>query len=347
MNIALSDINHLISGHLIGSATTLIHGFSPIDDIQPDTLIFIESPQYAEHAIQSSAAAVIVPKSISVLGDKPLIQVESPMLAFMLLLKHFFLSKVHTPGIHSTALVAEDAQIDPTAHIGPYVVIGSKTRIGANTVILANCSVGENVTMGESSCLHPNVVVYDNTIIGHRTVIHAGSVIGSDGFGYRFNEGVHQKIPHVGKVVIEDDVEIGANTVVDRASIGITRVGKGTKIDNLVQIAHSVKVGQHNLICSMTGIAGSTKTGNYVTLAANVGVSDHVTIEDNVILGARTGVPPKKILRKDTIWLGAPARPQQKTIDQLVAQQQLPDLIIKVRELQKRVTQLEKSDTES
>lgn len=344
MNLLLSDIHLMTSGQLIGDPNTCIQGFSGIDDIEPNSLIFIESEKYAEKAIQSSAAAVLVPPTIQVLGDKALIQVEQPMLHFMLLLKHFFQDKKYPAGIHSSAVIAPSAQIHETAYIGPHVVVGEESSIGARSVILAGCVLGDRVSIGENSRLHPNVTVYDNSVIGHRTVIHSGSVIGSDGFGYRLYEGVQHKIPHVGKVVIDNDVEIGANTVVDRASLGSTRIGKGTKIDNLVQIAHSANIGQHNIICAMTGVAGSSKTGNYVTLAANVGISDHVTIEDNVTLGARAGVPPKKLIRKDSVWFGSPARPQQKAIEQVVALQQLPQLINKVRELQKRVTQLENDD---
>ncbi len=341
MNLLLSEIYSLTSGQLIGNPDTRIQGFSGIDDVEPHTLIFIESEQYQEKAMQSPAAAVIVPPTIQSLGDKALIQVEKPMLTFMLLLKHFFQDKKYSAQVHPTAVVAASAKIHETAYIGPHVVIGEDSHIGAHAVILAGCVLGDNVAVGEHSCLHPNIVVYNNSVIGCSVILHAGCVIGSDGFGYRLHEGKQQKVPHVGKVIIEDDVEIGANTVVDRASLGTTRIGTGTKIDNLVQIAHSVKIGPHNIICSMTGVAGSSKTGSHVTLAANVGVSDHVTIEDNVILGARTGVPPKKLIRKNSVWLGSPARPQEKTIEQLVAQQQLPQLINKVRELQKRVAQLE------
>lgn len=340
MNILLSDINTLIAGHLIGQADITIQGFSSIEEVEPQTLVFIESEQYAEKAAQSPAAAVIVPLTIHAMGNKSIIQVEKPMLAFMMVLKHFIKDKAFPANVHPSAIIASDAVIHETAHIGPYVTIGSKTVIGAHSVVMAGACLGDNIVIGESSRLYPNVVVYDNNIIGHRTVIHAGSVVGCDGFGYRFHEGQHHKVPHVGKVIIGDDVEIGANTVIDRASMGTTQVGSGTKIDNLVQIAHSVKIGQHNLICSMTGIAGSSKTGNYVTLAANVGVSDHVTIEDNVTLGARTGVAPGKLLRKNTVWLGSPARPQEKTIEQIVALQQLPDLVRKMRELQKKVKML-------
>lgn len=338
MNILLSEINALLCGEIIGSGNTVIQGFSPIDSVEPDTLIFVESEEYASKAATSEAAAIIVPKTINKVGEKPLIQVDSPMLSFMFLLEHFFCQpKSYPKGAHASASVAIDAEIHETASIGPNVVIGSKSKIGAHSVLLAGCVIGENVSIGDNTCLYPHVVVYDNTMIGNGVAIHASSVIGSDGFGYRFHEGKHQKIPHVGKVIIEDDVEIGANTVIDRASIGVTRIGKGTKIDNLVQIAHSVKIGQHNIICSMTGVAGSSKTGNYVTLAANVGVGDHVIIEDNVMLGARTGVAPKKILRKETVWLGTPARAYEKTIEQIVALQQLPELLKKVKELQKKV----------
>lgn len=340
MNIILSDINTLIAGHLIGQSDIAVHGFSSIEEVEPQTLIFIESEQYCEKAAQSAAAAVIVPLTIHAVGDKAIIQVEKPMLAFMMLLKHFIKDKAFAANIHPSAIIASDAIIHETAHIGPHVTIGSKTVVGAHSVIMAGVSLGDNILIGESSRLHPNVVVYDFSTIGNRTVIHAGSVVGCDGFGYRFHEGRHHKVPHIGKVIIGDDVEIGANTVIDRASMGTTRIGSGTKIDNLVQIAHSVKIGQHNLICSMTGVAGSSKTGNYVTLAANVGVSDHVTIEDNVTLGARTGVAPGKLLRKNTVWLGSPARPQEKTIEQIVALQQLPDLVLKMRELQKKVKTL-------
>lgn len=346
MNLLLSEIHSMTSGRLIGDPETCIQGFSSVDEVEPNSLIFIESEQYLEKAKQSPAAAIIVSPSIQAVGDKALIQVEKPMLTFMLLLKYFFQDKKYPGEIHASAIVAATAKIHATAYIGPHVVIGEGTHIGPHSVILAGCVIGNNVMIGDSSRLYPNVVVYDNTVIGNRTIIHAGTVIGSDGFGYRLYEGIQHKIPHVGKVVIGDDIEIGANTVIDRASLGSTRIGNGTKIDNLVQIAHSVKIGQHNIICSMTGVAGSSKTGSHVTLAANVGVSDHVTIEDNVVLGARAGVAPGKILRKG-VWLGSPARPQKKTIEQIVAQQQLPELINKVRELQKRVTQLEKLENES
>lgn len=341
MNLLLSQIHSMTSGNLIGNPDTRICGFSGIDEVEPESLIFIDSEQYIEQAIQSPAAAAIVPPTIHALGNKALIQVDRPMLTFMLLLKHYYQDRKYAGEVHPSAIIASDAKVHPTAYVGPNVVIGEGCEISAHAVILAGCVLGSKVSLGENSRLHPNVVIYDNSVIGKNTVIHAGTVIGSDGFGYRLYEGVQHKVPHVGKVIIEDNVEIGANTVIDRASLGVTRIGEGTKIDNLVQIAHSVKIGKHNIICSMTGVAGSSKTGNYVTLAANVGVSDHVVIEDNVLLGARTGVAPKKILRKDSVWLGSPARPQEKMIAQVVAQQQLPELIKKVRELQKRVNELE------
>lgn len=337
MNILLSEINVIIGGQLTGDETTRIHGFSSIDDVTPQALIFIESEKYQEQAKNSPAAAVIISTSMATLENKPCIQVEKPMLAFMQLLKHFFPDKQYSAGIHPTAVIADDADIHPTAHIGPHVTIGRGTRIGAHTAILAGCVLSDNVKIGDNCCLHPRVVMYDNSEMGNRSVLHAGCVIGSDGFGYRLHEGIQQKVPHVGNVVIADDVEIGANTVVDRASLGSTRIGTGTKIDNLVQIAHSVQIGQHNIICSMTGVAGSARTGNHVTLAANVGVSDHVIIEDNVILGARTGVAPQKRLPKGTVWLGNPARPKDKTIEQVVALQQLPELMKKVRALMKNM----------
>src|SRR5690606_24806117 len=179
--------------------------------------------------------------------------------------------------------------------------------------IKGHVNIGRNVIIGEHSVIHPHVTIYDDCQLGARVCLHSSSVIGSDGFGYTFVDGQHLKMPHLGNVVIEDDVEIGANTVVDRATMGATVIGAGTKIDNLVQVAHSVKLGKRNILCAFTGIAGSTSTGDHVIFAANVGVSDHVRIDGGSVLGARTGVPPNKHLKQD-VYLGSPARPKIEAI---------------------------------
>ena len=200
--------------------------------------------------------------------------------------------------------------------------------------------VGHHVHIGHDTILHPHVTLYDHCQLGERVCIHASSVIGSDGFGYTLQAGQHFKVPHVGRVIIHNDVEIGANTVIDRATIGATVIGEGTKIDNLVQVAHSVKLGQHNILCAFTGIAGSTVSGNHVVFAANVGVSDHVRIDDGVILGARAGVPPKKHLRQGHVYLGNPARPKDKAIEHELATTRIPIMRKNLKRLSEKVNAL-------
>ena len=334
MNNTLEQINAIINGNLIGEPTTIIEGFSAIDEIQKNTLIFIESEKYLDNAIKSDAAAIIVPEDVFH-DDKPLIQVKNPTLDFLKLINHFYPAKKYEANIHPQASIAKTAKIGKDVHIGASVVIGENCQIGDSTTILAGAVLTNNICLGNNCCIHPNTTIYENTIIGNNVTIHANTVIGSDGFGYKFNEGIHQKVPHIGHVVIDDDVEIGANSVVDRASIGTTHIGKGTKIDNLVQVAHSVKLGQHNILCAMTGVAGSSTTGDYVIMAANVGVADHVNIGSGVKLGARTGVPPKKNLPENTNWFGSPARPEKKAMVQMAAAQRLPELVEKVKKLQK------------
>lgn len=343
----LCEIAKAVEGTVVGNASLLISGLSPIDNITAGTLVFADSHENLKIAEQSEAVAILVNKSTeSTL--KPLIQVDHPFKAFIRLLGLLYPPIGSKIGIHPTAALAKDVVTGKNVVIGPYVVIESGSRIGDNCVIKGHVNIGHQVSIGPGTTLHPHVTIYDHCQIGARVSIHASSVIGSDGFGYSFMDGQHQKVPHVGHVVIEDDVEIGANTVVDRATLGATRIGAGTKIDNLVQVAHSVKLGKHNILCAFTGIAGSTTSGNNVIFAANVGVSDHVRIDDNVILTARAGVPPKKHLVEGNIYLGNPARPRARAIEQELAVARIPHLrknqkvlSEKVKDMEKRLEKLE------
>ena len=340
MKVSLHDIAIKISGILVGDATIEISVLSAIDDIQPGSLVFAEGQENLKKAEASLAGAIIV--NTNVTSDiKPVIQVSQPLHAFIELIHFFYPEPAFTPGIHPTAIIEEGAVIENGVYIGPYVYVGKNTRIKKQVVIHSHVHIGENVDIGEHTTLYSHVAIYHNCSIGQRVRIHSGSVIGSDGFGYTFVDGQHMKIPHVGKVVIEDDVEIGANTVVDRATLGSTVVGKGTKIDNLVQVAHSVKIGKHNILCAFTGIAGSTITGDRVICAANVGVSDHVLIENDVILAARTGVPSKKILKEGQVYLGNPARPKDRAIEQEFSLTRIPFIRKQIQALQDRVSVLE------
>jgi UDP-3-O-[3-hydroxymyristoyl] glucosamine N-acyltransferase len=346
MHASLKDIASLVKGTVIGNENLIINCLSPIDEIKPDSLIFADGTDHLTQAEQSKAAAVLVSNSVTTL-NKPLIQVENPFHAFITLLKHFYPTPAPTPGIHPTAVIDPSVKLGNDVAIGPYVTIDANGIIGDNCVIKSHVHIGHQVEIAANTTIHPHVTIYDYAKIGKDVTIHASSVIGSDGFGYTAENGQHIKIPHVGRVVIEDHVEIGASTIIDRATIGDTVIGEGTKIDNLVQVAHSVKLGQHNILCAFTGIAGSTQSGNHVIFAAGVGVSDHVRIDDEVILGARAGVPPKKHLKKGLIYLGSPARPREKAIEHEMSTTRIPLMRKQLKKLSDDVQTLKEKQIQS
>ncbi len=351
MNASLFEIAALVQGVVVGNENLTISALSPIDNIMANALVFAEGSDNLKRAEASNASAILVANNITNM-TKPIIQVQNPFVAFIKLLNHFYPRSKPIAGIHPTAIIADDVVIGKGVAIAPYVVIESGSVIGDNCVIKSHVHIGHHVSLGSDTTIHPHVTIYDNTQIGSRVCIHASTVIGSDGFGYTLEAGQHLKVPHVGHVVIKDDVEIGANTVIDRATLGTTYIGEGTKIDNLVQVAHSVKLGKHNILCAFTGIAGSTASGDHVIFAANVGVSEHVKIDDGVILGARAGVPPRKHLKQGNIYLGNPARPKDKAIEQELATTRIPlmrknlkTLSEKVAHLAERVELLDKENT--
>lgn len=338
--LTVAQIAKLLDASFLGDGDTPIHGLSPLDEIYPHHLVFADGAQYLEQAMSSSAAAIIVTEAPSSY-TKPLIIFKNPLMAFVQLMEVFYPIIEPSKTIHPSAAIGQNVQIAEGVTIGAYAVIGDHVKIGKNTVIHAHATIGASCEIGDDCEIHPNVTLYPQTILKNQVIIHAGSVIGSDGFGYKMFNGIHHKIPHVGHVVIESNVEIGANTVVDRATLGTTRIGTGTKIDNLVQIAHSVKLGAHNILCAFTGIAGSSQSGNHVVFAANVGVSDHVKIDDEVVLGARSGVPPKKHLKKGQTYLGNPARPKDKALEQEFSTTRIPFMRKHIQNLQDKVTRLE------
>lgn len=344
MNNSLRDIANLVQGVVIGDDSITISSLAPIDDIVIGSLVLAEGDENIKAAEASDAVAILVNGSITQ-STKPLIQVAHPFKAFIKLLNHFNPPKKRDCGVHPTAVIGEGVTLGEEVFIGPYVVIESGSTIGNYSVLKSHVHIGHDVVIGENSTIHSHVTVYDNCQIGSRVTIHASTVIGSDGFGYKFVDGQHLKFPHLGHVIIEDDVEIGANTAVDRATLGATLIGEGTKIDNLVQVAHSVKLGKHNILCGFTGIAGSTVTGNHVIFAANVGVSDHVRIDDGVILGARTGVPPNKHLKEGTVYLGNPARPKDLAIKHELSVNRIPLMRKNIKTLTEQVALLNKRIT--
>ncbi|MCS7090957.1 MAG: UDP-3-O-(3-hydroxymyristoyl)glucosamine N-acyltransferase [Verrucomicrobiota bacterium] len=333
MPFTAAEIAQHVGGQVIGDGSVLLHRFAPVDRAEPGDLTFAENEEFLARAEQGRASAILVDRPVR--SGKTLIHVPSARIAFAKVLPLFFPESQPPPGIHPTAIVGEGAHIDPTAYIGPWCVIGARTVIGPRAVLWAQIYVGEDCKLGEDVWLFPHVTLYPRTQLGARVRIHAGSVIGSDGFGYVQDGAIHLKVPQVGNVIIGDDVEIGANVTIDRGALGPTVIGSGTKIDNLVQIAHNVTVGERCLIVAQAGIAGSTKLGNFVVLAGQVGVAGHLKIGHRVSVAAKSGVMHD--IPDGQKWLGIPAQPDRQAKRQIIAVQQLPELLRRVSELERQV----------
>lgn len=319
---------------MVGDANAVLNSFATIESAKPGDLTFAENDEFFKRAEQSAATAIIAEKRFTS-EKKTLIQVSNARVAFAKAMTVFFPEKPFSGGIHPTAVIAASAKIDPTVHVGPHCVIGERVSIGARSVLQAGNYVGDDVKLGEDVNLFPNVTIYSLSDIRNRVRIHANSVIGADGFGYVQDGPVHLKVPQIGNVVIHDDVEIGAGVTIDRGALGSTVVGKGTKIDNLVQLGHNVELGEGCLLISQVGIAGSTKLGNYVVLAGQVGVAGHLKIGNQAVVGAKSGVMHN--IPEGKRWLGIPARPILDMQRQLVVLARLPELFKRIVELEKKV----------
>jgi UDP-3-O-[3-hydroxymyristoyl] glucosamine N-acyltransferase len=326
-----AEIAHELHGQVHGDAAIRLTGFAPATTARAGDLTFAENEAFFEKAEQSAASAILIDGPFKS-ERKVVIQVDNARVAYARVLPMFFPDEAFAAGIHPSAVVAASAQIDGSAHIGPHCVIGEKVKIGPRVILHGGNHIGKGSSIAADSQLFPNVVLYGQTQIGQRVRIHAGAVIGADGFGYVFDAGVHRKVPQVGQVIIYDDVEIGANVTIDRGALGPTIIGKGTKIDNLVQIAHNVTIGENCLLVAQVGLAGSTKLGNYVTLAGQVGLAGHLKIGDQAIVAAKSGVMHD--IPAGGKWFGIPAQPDRQAKRQLIALQQLPELLRRVRELE-------------
>ena len=337
MPLTAAEIAKQIEGEVLGDASIPLTGFAPADKAKAGDMTFAENQTYFNRAEQSAASAIMVDGQFSS-TKKTVIRVPNARIAFAKVLPLFFPEPAFAPGVHPGAVVAASAQIDPTAHIGPHCVVGEKACVGARCVLHGGNHVGSNCVIGADTQLFPNAVLYARTQIGQRVRVHAGAVIGSDGFGYVLDSGVHRKVPQIGYVVIHDDVEIGANVTIDRGALGPTSIGRGTKIDNLVQIAHNVAIGEHCLVIAQAGVAGSTKLGNFVTLAGQVGLAGHLKIGNKVTIAAQSGVMHD--IPDGEKWFGYPAQPDRQMKRQILAVQQLPELIRRVAELERKLAEL-------
>lgn len=333
MTLTTAEIARQLGGEVLGDAGAPLTGFANAENARPGDLTFAENAEYFAAAEASAATAIIAGKDVDA-AKKIVIRVANPRLAFVKAVAIFFPEPRFAPGIHPSAVVAPSAQIHATAHIGPHCTIGERVQIGAHCVLLSGNFIGDDTVLGEETKLFPNAVIYARGQIGRRVRIHAGSVIGSDGFGYVFDAGVHRKVTQIGNVVIGDDVEIGSNVSIDRGALGSTTIGQGTKIDNLVQIAHNVVIGEHCLVISQVGIAGSAKLGNYVVLAGQVGIAGHLKIGNQVTVGSKAGVMHN--IPDGEQWLGAPAQPDKQAKRVMIAMQRLPDLLRRFAEWEKK-----------
>lgn len=337
MSFTASQIAEQIQGEVIGDGSVELTGLAPADGAKAGDLTFAEKETYFAAAEASQASGILVAGEF-ISSKKVLIRVPNARLAMARLLPVFFPPDQYAPGIHASATIDPSAQIDPTSHIGPNSVIGARVRVGARSVLMGSNHLGRDSQIGDDVCLFPNVVIYARCQIGHRVSIHAGTVIGSDGYGYVFDEGRHRKMLQVGHVIIHDDVEIGANAAIDRGALGATVIGQGTKIDNLVHVAHNVTIGRHCLVMGQVGFAGSTRLGDYCVIASQSGIAGHLTLGHQATVGAKSGVM-RDIPDKGTV-LGIPAAPDKQTKRQWIGLQQLPDMIRRMRELEKQVAQL-------
>jgi UDP-3-O-[3-hydroxymyristoyl] glucosamine N-acyltransferase len=334
MSYTAAEVARQLQGQVVGDGSILLRSFAPADLAQEGDLTFAENANYFARAEQSLASAVIVDADFKS-SRKVLIRVANARVSFAKALELFFPEPAFPAAIHPTAIMAGSARIDPTAYIGPYCVVGENTTLGPRCVLQGANHVGADCQLGEESNLFPNVTIYSRTRIGNRVRIHSGTVIGSDGFGYVRENGAHRKIPQIGHVVIHDDVEIGANVTIDRGALAPTIIGKGSKIDNLVQIAHNVVVGDHCLLVAQAGIAGSTKLGNYVILGGQVGLAGHLKLGNHVSVAAQSGVMHN--IPDGETWLGYPAQPDRQTKRQMIAMQHLPELLRRITELEKKL----------
>jgi len=337
MTFTAAEVAEKLNGEVIGDGTVPLTGFAAADRAVVGDLTFAEKDTYFAAAEASAASAILVSGPFTS-ATKVIIRVANARVAAARVLPLFFPPEEFSPGIHPTAIVAPTAQIAPSAHVGPGCVIGERVKLGARSALLGGNHIGADSQLGDDVRLFPNVVIYARTQIGHRVAVHAGTVIGSDGYGYVFDAGRHVKILQVGNVVIGDDVEIGANSAVDRAALGSTVIGAGTKIDNLVHVAHNVVFGQHCLIMGQCGFAGSTQFGDYCVIASQSGVSGHLTIGRQVTVGAKSGVI-RDVPDNETV-LGYPAVPDKQAKRQWVGIQKMPEVIMRMRELEKQVAAL-------
>jgi len=337
----LKDFAGIVKGTIQGDPETEISGVSGIMEAKAGDITFVSSAKYLEQARESKAACIIVKEPIPDLNTSQLCM-PNPYYAFAKAIECFYPGPTFQAGINDLAVVSSRISLGKNISVYPFAFLSDEVSIGDGTIILPGVFVGEKTKIGKQCVIHPNVVIREGVSIGDRVIIHSGTVIGSDGYGYTFEKGEHYKIPQVGGVIIEDDVEIGSNVSIDRATLGNTVIGRGTKIDNLVQIAHNVKIGEKSLIMALTGIAGSSEVGSYVTIGGHAGIADHTVIESGTMIAAMSGLFGHVA---KGVYSGAPAIRHKDWLRSQILFAKLPEMNKRIIELEKRINSLEKGDS--
>ena len=342
MAFRLQELADRVGAAVDGDADRRIESVRDLASAGPKDLAFLTDLKFRKAAAESAAGALVVPASVEGL-EQDLLRCEDPGLAMSILLALFHPPSVRPPGVHPTVVMGTDCHIAPTAAIGAYTVIGNECGIGEECVVDGHVWIGDRVEIGRSSHLHAQVSVYSDSRIGENVIIHSGTVVGADGHGYLKREGEYRKMPQVGRVRIEDDVEIGANSAVDRATLEETRIGKGTKIDNLVQVGHNVQLGAHGMLCAQAGLAGSSKIGDSVVMAGQSGIADHLTVGDGVTVGAKSAI------LRDTeggqMVGGVPAISYPKWRRQFVLLGRLDELNRRIKQLERKLREREEAES--
>ncbi|HAX61437.1 MAG TPA: UDP-3-O-(3-hydroxymyristoyl)glucosamine N-acyltransferase [Elusimicrobia bacterium] len=334
MRKTLKEISEISDGEVLGDENTIITNVAGITEAKKGDITFVSNPKYEQYISSTNASAIIIKESQKDKVKIPSIVSKNPYLSYAKIIMHIAKeTEKHPAGISCNCSVSKSAKIEGCVAISDFVVVDENAKIDDGTIIYPNCYIGRNVKIGKKCLIYPNVTVRENIVIGNNVIIHSGTVIGSDGFGYVQENGLLKKIPQIGIVEIADDVEIGANVTIDRATTGKTFIGKGTKIDNLVQIAHNVQIGNNSIIVSQAGISGSTKIGNGVTVAGQAGLIGHITVGDGAIIAAQAGVIGD-VPAKETVS-GYPARPHKHAMKIYALIQKLPELFEEIKKLKK------------
>jgi UDP-3-O-[3-hydroxymyristoyl] glucosamine N-acyltransferase len=335
MKSFVKELAKSIGARVEGDETLELVGVAGPERAAAKDLIYVESAKHVDRAVASEARCVIAVEGVALPG-KTILRAAQPKVAFAKAAAILTERRPVASGIHPTAIVAPLAQLEADVSVGAYAVIGEDTRVGGGTQIGAHSVIGAGCWIGENCRIHPHVTLYSGVRVGHRVEIHAGAVLGADGFGYAFDGEAYWKFPQAGIVEIGDDVEIGANTTIDRGSLDDTRISDGVKLDNLVHVGHNVQIGAHTVVAAQTGISGSSRLGHHVVCGGQVGIADHCTLEDGAIAGAQAGIPTGKTIRKGQPVWGTPARPLDKFKEAYVWFARLPELGARVKKLEEK-----------